>query len=71
MFKERQNCEKPVKELFLETLQQRLRKNFYEISEKNPTEKCFSSQLHITCKTYYNLSLKTEKYQLDHSTSLM
>ena len=28
MFKERQNCEKPVKELFLETLQQRLRKNF-------------------------------------------
>ena len=45
MFKERQNCEKPVKELFLETLQQRLRNNFQEISEKNSTENWFSSKL--------------------------
>ena len=43
--KKDKNCEKPVKELFLETLQQRLRNNFYEISEKNSTEKWFSSQL--------------------------
>ena len=37
--KKDKNCEKPVKELFLETLQQRLRNNFYEISEKNSNEK--------------------------------
>ena len=36
--KKDKNCEKPVKELFLETLQQRLRNNFQEISEKNSTE---------------------------------
>ena len=33
------NCEKPLKELFLETLQLRLGKNFLDISEKNSTEK--------------------------------
>ena len=33
--KKDKNSEKPVKELFLETLQQRLRNNFKEISEKN------------------------------------
>ena len=37
--KKDKNWEKPVKELFLETLQQRLRNNFQEISEKNSTEK--------------------------------
>ena len=42
--KKDKNCEKPVKELFLETLQQRLRNNFYEISEKNSNEKWFSSK---------------------------
>ena len=31
--KKDRNCKKPVKELFLETLQQRLRNNFQEISE--------------------------------------
>ena len=36
--KKDKNCEKPVKELFLETLQQRLRNSFQEISEKNSTE---------------------------------
>ena len=43
--KKDKNCEKPVKELFLETLQQRLRNNFQEISEKNSTENWFSSKL--------------------------
>ena len=43
--KKDKNCEKPVKELFLETLQQRLRNNLWEISEKNSTERWFSSQL--------------------------
>ena len=43
--KKDKNCEKPVKELFLETLQERLRNDFSEISEKNSIEKRFSSQL--------------------------
>ena len=43
--KKDKNCEKPVKELFLETLQLRLRNNLQEISEKSSTEKLFSSQL--------------------------
>ena len=42
MFKEVKNCNKPVKELFLETLQLN---NFWENSEENSTEKWFSSQL--------------------------
>ena len=37
--KKDKNCEKPVKELFLETLQLRLGNNSKEISEKNYTEK--------------------------------
>ena len=37
------NCEKPLKELFLETLQQRLRNNFWQISDENSTEKGFHS----------------------------
>ena len=31
----------------------------------------FSGGLHIICNTYYNLSIKSENYQLDQSTSLM
>ena len=41
MFTEKQKLQKPVNELFLETLQLRLRNNSSEISEKNPTEKWF------------------------------
>ena len=37
--KKDKNCEKPVKELFLEMLQLRLRNHFQEISEENSTEK--------------------------------
>ena len=37
--KKDKNCEKPVNESFLETLQLRLRNNFSETSEKNSTEK--------------------------------
>ena len=37
--KKDKNCRKPAKKLFLETLQQRLRNNFLEISEKKTTEK--------------------------------
>ena len=44
LFKERPNCKKLVKELFLGMTQLRLTNNFYEISE-NSTEKWFSSQL--------------------------
>ena len=48
VFKERdRNSEKPVKELFLETLQLRLRNNFWEISKKNSTEKWFSLELFL------------------------
>ena len=43
--KKDKNCKKPVRELFLETLQLRLRNNFQEISEKNSIEKWFSSHL--------------------------
>ena len=43
--KKDKNCEKPVNESFLETLQLRLKNNFSETSEKNSTEKRFSSQL--------------------------
>ena len=43
--KKYKNCEKPVKELFLEMLQQILRNNFQEIFEKNSTKKWFPSQL--------------------------
>ena len=42
--KKGKNSKKPGKELFLETLQLRLRNNSYGISEKNSTEKWFSSQ---------------------------
>ena len=37
--KKDKNCEKPLKELFLEMLQLRLRNHFQEISEENFTEK--------------------------------
>ena len=37
--KKDKNCRKPAKKLFLETLQQRLRNNFLEISEKKTIEK--------------------------------
>ena len=39
--KKDKNCKKSVKELFFETLQQRLRNDFLEISEKNSTENFF------------------------------
>ena len=45
MFKERQKLWKTCKGVILETLHQRLRNNFKEISEKSSTEKWFSSQL--------------------------
>ena len=45
MLKKDKNSEKLVKELHLEMLQLRLWNNFYKISEKNSTEKWFSSQL--------------------------
>ena len=37
--KKDKNCERPVKELFLETLELRPGNNFEEISEKSYTEK--------------------------------
>ena len=46
--KKGKNCEKPVKELFLETLQLRLGNNSKEISEKNYTEKWFFWHLFST-----------------------
>ena len=45
ILKKDKSCQKPVKELFLETSQLRLKNSFKEMSEKNSTEKWFSSQL--------------------------
>ena len=43
--KKDKNCKKSVKELFFETLQQRLRNDFLETSGKNSTEKRFFLKL--------------------------
>ena len=42
--------------------------NFSEtriLANKAPLVLIFFGRLHITCETYYNLSIKVENYQLD------
>ena len=41
------------------------------LTNKGPLVVVFLRRLHITCKTYHNLSVKAENYQLNQSTSLM
>ena len=41
------------------------------LTNKGPLVLVFLRRLHITCKTYHNLSVKAENYQLNQSTSLM
>ena len=47
------------------------RNNKLFFKEEHSSNKAPFWGLHITCETYYNLSLKAENYQLDYSTSLM
>ena len=47
------------------------RRAFKFVMNKAPLVLIFFQGLDITCKIYYNLSIKGEKYQSDYSTSLM